>query len=213
MDELVANLQSKGVCGVHAARAMRVLDRAMFVPFPDMAYVDAPQPHSHAAGRSVVSAAHVHAAVLQLLVPVLTPRVAANAAVGAGASVSKPVRLLDAGCGCGYVAAGLALLAKQNDVRAVIHGTELYDELVGLAISHCRRALDVQGSWPRGVQKPAGVAALGAVAGRATTPQHARPAGTRATPRRAFFRPPRVTSDSSQNALFRGPKKRGAAAP
>ena len=47
MDELVTNLYTKGVCGVHVARVMRALDRAMFVPFAEMAYMDAPQPYSH----------------------------------------------------------------------------------------------------------------------------------------------------------------------
>ena len=146
MDELVTNLYTKGVCGVHVARVMRALDRAMFVPFAEMAYMDAPQPYSHSAGRSVVSAPHVHAAVLQLMAPVLISRVTANAAVETGATLSKPVRLLDAGCGCGYIAAGLAMLAKQNNIHtAMIHGTELYDELAELAKSHCHQALDVHG--------------------------------------------------------------------
>eukprot|EP00936_MAST-01D_sp_MAST-1D-sp1_P000978 g978.t1 len=146
MDELVTNLYTEGVCGVHVARAMRAIDRAMFVPFAEMAYVDAPQPYSHSAGRSVVSAPHVHAAVLQLIAPVLISRPTANAAVETRATVPKPLRLLDAGCGCGYVAAGLAMLAKQNDVHtAMIHGTEMYGELVELAKSHCHQALDVHG--------------------------------------------------------------------
>jgi protein-L-isoaspartate(D-aspartate) O-methyltransferase len=90
MTELVENLKSSGVFwSDRVQKAMVAVDRKHFLQFADFAYVDTPQ----RMGETTASAPHLHAACLQVLEPKLV-------------SGSK---VLDIGCGCGYLSAGLSL--------------------------------------------------------------------------------------------------------
>jgi protein-L-isoaspartate(D-aspartate) O-methyltransferase len=87
MADLVANLKSADVFWADRVEAAMVaVDRKHFVQFADFAYVDTPQ----RMGETTASAPHLHAACLQVLEPKLVP----------GSKV------LDIGCGCGYLSAG-----------------------------------------------------------------------------------------------------------
>lgn len=101
---LIANLQRTLQIRTPRVRdAMLSVDRATFVPETCTApYADCPEPLSH---NATISAPHMHAAALELLLPYITPTSA----------------LLDVGAGSGYLAAALANLAPRGSVTALEH--------------------------------------------------------------------------------------------
>mmetsp|Transcript_63886 Transcript_63886/g.175362 ORF Transcript_63886/g.175362 Transcript_63886/m.175362 type:complete len:253 (+) Transcript_63886:35-793(+) len=118
-DALVRNLIRDERIGAAAATALFAVDRANFVP-PNLlqhAYDDRPLPIGH---DVTISAPHMHAAAIQLLLPQLTE----------GAAV------LDVGVGSGFLAAAFAQLVGAT---GRVYGIDRLASLVELAESNVRR--------------------------------------------------------------------------
>lgn len=117
--ELIDNLQRDQRLSAAAAVGMRRIDRANFLPskLRDLAYEDRPLPIGH---DVTISAPHMHAAAIELLLPQLRP----------GASV------LDVGVGSGYLAAAFAELVGPEG-RVV--GIDRVPALVQLARENIER--------------------------------------------------------------------------
>mmetsp|Transcript_75807 Transcript_75807/g.190681 ORF Transcript_75807/g.190681 Transcript_75807/m.190681 type:complete len:250 (-) Transcript_75807:163-912(-) len=94
-----------------AQQAMRMVDRAEFVPGDGNPYIDAPQRIGH---RATISAPHMHAAALNLLSSHLKP----------GA------RVLDVGSGSGYLSAVMALMVGP---KGKVIGIDYLEPLVQLS--------------------------------------------------------------------------------
>lgn len=98
--------------------AMKAVDRKNFV-LPDYAseaYRDNPVPIGY---RATISAPHVHAAAAEKLFPMM----------------NKPgARILDVGCGSGYLAGVFAALAPYDDAKVI--GIDYVQELVDMSIKN-----------------------------------------------------------------------------
>lgn len=94
-----------------ALEAMRLVDRADFVPGGGSAYVDSPQRIGHSA---TISAPHMHATALMLLSEQLLPG----------------CKALDVGCGSGYLSAAMAHMVKPT---GTVLGIDYIEPLVDLA--------------------------------------------------------------------------------
>ncbi|KAK9471089.1 O-methyltransferase [Dipodascopsis tothii] len=114
-DELVSNLVAAELASDRVAGAMRAVDRAYFAP--RQPYADAPQLIGY---EATISAPHMHALALSQLEPSL----------GAGA------RVLDVGCGSGYL---LAVLARLVGPTGSVVGVEHIPELCTLATRNLAR--------------------------------------------------------------------------
>jgi protein-L-isoaspartate(D-aspartate) O-methyltransferase len=87
--ELISNLVQSGIItNKRVKEAMLQTDRKFYAP--QHPYTDAPQPIGHAA---TISAPHMHAAACEHLLPVLP---------------TEGAKILDVGCGSGYLTAGEA---------------------------------------------------------------------------------------------------------
>lgn len=109
--ELIENLASAGLIQHRRVKeAMLAVDRANYAP--SNPYIDTPQPIGYGA---TISAPHMHAHALELLFDFVT---------------KEGARILDVGCGSGYLTACLARLADEN---AKTYGIDVVPELVELA--------------------------------------------------------------------------------
>lgn len=109
--ELIENLSSSGlITHSHVRRAMLAVDRGNYAPANP--YMDTPQPIGH---HATISAPHMHAHALELLVDYVT---------------KENARILDVGCGSGYLTACFARLADEN---AKTYGIDVVPELVELS--------------------------------------------------------------------------------
>lgn len=115
--DLVCNLQKAGVLTKDSVeKAMLATDRLDYAPRE--AYVDAPQPIGMGA---TISAPHMHAHALELLASCLLP----------GA------RVLDIGCGSGYLS---ACMARMVGPRGIVIGVDHLEPLVDLSISNVKKS-------------------------------------------------------------------------
>ena len=113
--ELVTHLtQASIISSPEIATVMTRVDRSFFTPTHP--YQDAPQP---IAERQTISAPHMHAHVLERLLPRLL-------------SAKPPLTILDVGCGSGYLTACFAellkVLNKANDSQ--IYGIDVWPNLI-----------------------------------------------------------------------------------
>ncbi|KAF2660699.1 protein-L-isoaspartate O-methyltransferase [Lophiostoma macrostomum CBS 122681] len=116
---LVNNLAQNGLIKSERVKeAMLKIDRAHFAP--SHPYEDSPQPIGH---RATISAPHMHASACESLLPYLNP----------GA------RVLDIGCGSGYLTAVLAALV--GPTGSVI-GIDHIQPLVSLSLSNLQKSGD-----------------------------------------------------------------------
>ncbi|KAL3927709.1 MAG: hypothetical protein SGPRY_002702 [Prymnesium sp.] len=117
--QLVDHLLRDARISETAASALRAIDRAHFLPpaLQRHAYEDRPLPIGH---DVTISAPHMHAAAVELLMPQLTP----------GATV------LDVGVGSGYLAAAFAQLVGPT---GHVYGIDRVEALVQMAESNLRR--------------------------------------------------------------------------
>jgi protein-L-isoaspartate(D-aspartate) O-methyltransferase len=115
--ELIANLQHGGIIkSADVANAMIAVDRRNYAPVEY--YQDSPQRIGY---NATISAPHMHAAALEYLLP----------------SCSVPnAKILDVGCGSGYLC---ALFAKLNPTSKVI-GIDYIKELVALSKTNMEKA-------------------------------------------------------------------------
>jgi protein-L-isoaspartate(D-aspartate) O-methyltransferase len=114
--ELVDNLRTAGIiCSAPIARVMARVDRKYFCP-TNHPYQDSPQPTIEG---QTISAPHMHAHALELLLPRLT-------------NAKPPLQVLDVGCGSGYLTACFAellqLLGKTSGSK--VYGMDVYSTLV-----------------------------------------------------------------------------------
>lgn len=108
--ELVKNLLDANlVRSPRVAKAMQATDRGFYAP--QDAYEDRPQPIGF---RATISAPHMHAHALEVLSPVIP---------------STGGRILDVGCGSGYLAGALSRLVG---VDGEVFGMDYIPDLVGL---------------------------------------------------------------------------------
>ncbi|KAF2869103.1 protein-L-isoaspartate O-methyltransferas-like protein [Massariosphaeria phaeospora] len=118
-EALVTNLKRHGLIESDRVKdAMLKVDRAHYAP--SHPYEDSPQPIGH---RATISAPHMHASACSSLLPFLYP----------GA------RVLDIGCGSGYLTAVLAHLV--GPTGAVI-GVDHIEPLVALAAANMAKSAD-----------------------------------------------------------------------
>jgi len=87
-------------------QALLSVDRRNFAPNRDYAYTDSPQPIGYG---QTISAPHMHAHVLEDLLPPLLRASKANPA--------KPLSILDVGCGSGYLTAVFGRMVEPKDHR------------------------------------------------------------------------------------------------
>ncbi|KAI6185478.1 Protein-L-isoaspartate(D-aspartate) O-methyltransferase [Aphelenchoides besseyi] len=106
--ELVSDLKAKGVFHSNEVeRVMSSIDRADFCS--DEPYVDSPQPIGYGA---TISAPHMHATALEVLIDIIKPN----------------SRILDVGCGSGYLTACFAkLLGSEGAAIGIEHIEELVE--------------------------------------------------------------------------------------
>jgi protein-L-isoaspartate(D-aspartate) O-methyltransferase len=126
---LVHHLLQTGMLqqGTLATAAMLQVDRGHYAPYGNP-YEDSPQGIGFG---QTISAPHMHAQALSLLEP----------SIIAAARGKGRVRILDVGCGSGYLTAALARLAEKagaHDVKVV--GVESIRELVALSIMNIRNS-------------------------------------------------------------------------
>ncbi|XP_074563310.1 protein-L-isoaspartate O-methyltransferase-like isoform X2 [Curcuma longa] len=115
--ELVDRLQLYGIVKSKKVKeVMETIDRGLFVPPDSASYVDSPMPIGY---NATISAPHMHAACLELLVDHLQPGMNA----------------LDVGSGTGYLTACFAMMVGPEG-RAV--GVEHIPELVDFSTNNIR---------------------------------------------------------------------------
>jgi len=117
-DELISNLKrSNIILSSSVENAMRAVDRANYAP--SSPYEDSPQQIGYSA---TISAPHMHAYALEILRPF----------------VEEPnSKVMDVGCGSGYLAAVLARLAPST---GKVFAIDYIPELVNLSISNTAAA-------------------------------------------------------------------------
>ncbi|KAJ7556368.1 hypothetical protein O6H91_05G079800 [Diphasiastrum complanatum] len=116
---LVELLQENGtIKSDRIAHAMKQLDRGLFAPQGEIAYVDIPLPIGY---NATISAPHMHAACLELLENHLEPGMHA----------------LDVGSGTGYLTAAFALMVGEQGYAV---GVEHIPELVQQSIENVKRS-------------------------------------------------------------------------
>ncbi|KAF9603060.1 hypothetical protein IFM89_033785 [Coptis chinensis] len=116
---LVAQLKRYGVIrSKKVAEVMETIDRGLFVPVGNPAYIDSPMQIGF---NATISAPHMHAACLELLEDNLQPG----------------MRVLDVGSGTGYLTACFALMVGTQG-HAV--GVEHIPELVTTSISNIQKS-------------------------------------------------------------------------
>ncbi|ONK58299.1 uncharacterized protein A4U43_C09F10740 [Asparagus officinalis] len=116
---LVEQLQHYGIIKSRkVAEVMETIDRGLFVPEGNPAYLDSPMPVGY---NATISAPHMHATCLELLEEHLQPGMHA----------------LDVGSGSGYLTACFAMMVGPEG-RAV--GVEHIPELVAASIENIRRS-------------------------------------------------------------------------
>ncbi|OVA20551.1 Protein-L-isoaspartate(D-aspartate) O-methyltransferase [Macleaya cordata] len=118
-EAMVDRLQQNGVIKLKkVAEVMETIDRGLFVPHGDQAYVDSPM---YIGYNATISAPHMHAACLELLLENLQPGMHA----------------LDVGSGTGYLTACFALMVGPQG-RAV--GVEHIPELASTSIENIQKS-------------------------------------------------------------------------
>lgn len=115
--ELVDNLLTAGIIrSASIAQVMTRVDRKYFCPTRHHPYQDSPQPTIEG---QTISAPHMHAHALELLLPRLM-------------NADPPLQVLDVGCGSGYLTACFAdllqLLGKTTSSK--VYGIDVYPTLV-----------------------------------------------------------------------------------
>jgi len=116
-DELISNLKSSNIIQSSTVEnAMRSVDRNNYAP--SNPYMDSPQSIGY---QATISAPHMHAYALEIL----RPHVEEDGA-----------RVLDVGCGSGYLAAVLARLAPPN---GKVWGMDYIPELVALSETNTQK--------------------------------------------------------------------------
>ncbi|XP_039125227.1 protein-L-isoaspartate O-methyltransferase-like isoform X2 [Dioscorea cayenensis subsp. rotundata] len=116
---LVEHLKEYGVIkSKNVAEVMETIDRGLFVPEGNPAYVDSPMPIGY---NATISAPHMHASCLELLEEHLQPG----------------MRALDVGSGTGYLTACFAMMVGPQG-RAI--GIEHIPELVAFSIDNINKS-------------------------------------------------------------------------
>jgi len=116
--ELVQQLKSAGIIfSPQVENVMTRVDRSYFTSTSP--YQDAPQPIGQG---QTISAPHMHAHVLELLVPRLV-------------TAKPPLAVLDVGCGSGYLTACLAELVhdKGKDTGSQVYGIDVWPNLIQMS--------------------------------------------------------------------------------
>lgn len=125
---LVDNMVKSGLIkSTRVAEVMKATDRGNYAPVKDNAYQDSPQPLGMICSKAqgaTISAPHMHAAALQHLEDFMYP----------GA------RVLDVGCGSGYLSTAMARLVSANNSDGLCVGIDYISELVQLAVTNVRIA-------------------------------------------------------------------------
>ncbi|KAI5855239.1 protein-L-isoaspartate O-methyltransferase [Tricharina praecox] len=127
--ELINNLSRNGLLTSRAlAAAMLATDRAHFCPHAP--YADAPQRIGYDA---TISAPHMHVYALEALLPYITGERRGKV----GEKEGRGVRVLDVGCGSGYL---LAVIGHLLPPGGKVIGIEHIPQLTSLATSNLRRS-------------------------------------------------------------------------
>lgn len=109
--EMVGKLASAGIVKANINKqALLAVDRRNYVVDEGSAYTDSPQPIGYGA---TISAPHMHAHVLEDLLPPLL-RASRNQPM-------KPLRILDVGCGSGYLTAAFGRMVEPKERRKSPH--------------------------------------------------------------------------------------------
>eukprot|EP00591_Stephanopyxis_turris_P000763 CAMPEP_0195515248 /NCGR_PEP_ID=MMETSP0794_2-20130614/6385_1 /TAXON_ID=515487 /ORGANISM="Stephanopyxis turris, Strain CCMP 815" /LENGTH=249 /DNA_ID=CAMNT_0040643645 /DNA_START=154 /DNA_END=903 /DNA_ORIENTATION=+ len=128
---LVSNLEAANIVKTpEVINALRKVDRAFYVPNGASAYDDCPQGIGWGA---TISAPHMHAHAMEELFPSIFARRDASS----DDCEQTTIRILDVGCGSGYLTACLSRLAGD---RSVVYGIDYIDHLVNLCKTNIRKA-------------------------------------------------------------------------
>jgi protein-L-isoaspartate(D-aspartate) O-methyltransferase len=113
-----------------STQAMLRVDRGMYAPMGNP-YFDSPQPIGHG---QTISAPHMHAQALRLAEEYLLK-------VSMKSRETKEIKILDVGCGSGYLVSAYARLLEEMKFKShLVVGVELCEDLVNLSMSNIRAA-------------------------------------------------------------------------
>lgn len=131
--ELVENLATAGIIkSAPVKEALLKVDRNNYSSDSSGSYVDAPQPIG---SGQTISAPHMHGHAMEELYPAL---VKASQAIKDSQQMDRDLKILDVGCGSGYLTAAFGRLVDQNGpiaplVKGKVYGIEIIPELVDLS--------------------------------------------------------------------------------
>ena len=149
--EMIDRLASAGIVQSPLVKeALLRVDRANYVSNRENAYMDAPQLIGHG---QTISAPHMHAHVLEELVPSL---IHLSNEIASTNKDDTGLKILDVGCGSGYLTAAFGRLldgglnvnipysvfgrASSSSMHGKVYGIDVYPQLVELARENMKKA-------------------------------------------------------------------------
>jgi len=151
--DMVEKLSSAGIIkSTPIKEALSLVDRSNYVENPTGAYMDAPQPIGYG---QTISAPHMHSHALEELLPTLTTfsrkfqqsQIPSEEDSCESSSTENELKILDVGCGSGYLTAALGRLVDRGDkgpihplTRGRVWGIDVVPHLIDLSTQNILKA-------------------------------------------------------------------------